>query len=94
MSEVKQFTKIMESLAHEIQVKLEAGDNIMLLASELARNTMIFTFFLGEMYAMKHGDTSCKAKSRVVNTTLRNYYNVRDSLGRFTRKVPDATPIS
>lgn len=91
-NEVKQLAKTMESLAHEIQVLLDSGAPILGVANELARNSSTFVFTLGGMYALDElGTTSTKlaAKSTtsVSTSSLRNFHNVRDSLGRFTRKI-------
>lgn len=88
VNEMKQLAKTMESLAHEVQVKLDAGDdNVMTLATELVRNNSTFVFTLGEMYALKALGPTRKVKARAPSTTPRNYHNHRNALGRFTRKV-------
>lgn len=88
-NEVKQLAKTLESLAHEIQVILDAGGNILGVANELARNSSTFVFTLGSMYAQDTGTiSSAKVKSKSSSTSLsRNFHNVRDTNGRFTRKV-------
>ena len=87
-NEIKQLARTLESLAREVQTKLDAGDNILLVANELARNSSTFVFTLGEMYALEQVGSSRKVKARGTSTsTLHNYHNVRDSLGRFTRKI-------
>jgi uncharacterized protein YoxC len=91
-NEVKQLAKTMESLAHEIQVLLDSGANILGVANELARNSSTFVFTLGGMYALDElGSTSSKVAAKggsaVKPQHTSRYHNVRDSLGRFTRKI-------
>lgn len=92
-NEIKQLARTLETLAQQIQTKLDTGDNIMPLANELARNSSTFVFTLGGLYMLETntGKTvTAKTVSRSTGSTSRNYsnfHNVRDSLGRFTRKV-------
>lgn len=92
-NEVKQLAQTLESLAHEIQVRLEVGDGILDIANELARNSSTFVFTLGSMYALDElGNItiSTKKKSRLTTPSISvhpNFHNVRDSRGRFARKV-------
>lgn len=91
-NEVKQLAKTLENLAHEVQVLLDSGSNILGVANELARNSSTFVFTLGSMYAEDTGTVSSKkTKARSTSSTStpssRNFHNVRDSLGRFTSKV-------
>lgn len=86
-NEVKQLAQQIETLAHEVQVRIDAGNDPLTVANELARNSSTFVFVLGEMYALE--STGKKHKATTVSNpsgTPRNYHNVRDSLGRFTRK--------
>jgi hypothetical protein len=92
-NEIKQLARTLETLAQQIQSKLDQGDNIMPLANELARNSSTFVFTLGGLYMLETntGKTvTAKTVSRSTTPSSRNYtnnHNVRDSLGRFTRKV-------
>jgi hypothetical protein len=91
-NEVKQLAQTLENLAHEVQVLLDSGANILGVANELARNSSTFVFTLGSMYAEDLGFVSSKktkARSASTSSTVssRNFHNVRDSLGRFTSKV-------
>lgn len=92
-NEVKQLAKTMESLAHEVQILLDSGANILGVANELARNSSTFVFTLGSMYALDElgstlGSATTSSKIRAKGTgSARNFHNVRDSLGRFTHKI-------
>lgn len=88
-NEVKQLARTLETLAQQIQTKLDTGDNIMPLANELARNSSTFVFTLGGLYLLET-NTGKTVTAKTVSRSPRNhsnFYNVRDSLGRFTRKV-------
>lgn len=89
-NEIKQLAQTMETLAREVQVRLDAGSDILVLGNELVRNSSTFVFTLGEMYALERvGSTSSVTATKVSSGTpsARNYHKVRDSLGRFTRKI-------
>jgi glucosamine 6-phosphate synthetase-like amidotransferase/phosphosugar isomerase protein len=92
-NEVKQLAQTLENLARQVQTLLDAGDNIMLVANELARNSSTFVFALGSMYAVENGATTSSHKVKAkgpgtISTSLhRNFHNVRDTHGRFTRKI-------
>lgn len=89
-NEIKQAAQTMETLAHEIQVRLESGTDILALANELVRNSSTFVFSLGEMYALERVSTSRKTKSKsTVSASTHNYrHNLRDPhTKRFIRKV-------
>lgn len=89
-NEIKQLAQTMETLAREVQVRVDAGTDIMTLANELVRNTSTLTFTLGEMYALEQVGTSKKHMATRAKTTGSgtNYrHNVRDSLGRFASKI-------
>lgn len=82
------------------QGKSAQGGDLIGVANELVRNSSTFTFTLGELFALEESGKK-KVKTTVVsnpnNTTAtatasttsanagRNYHNVRDSLGRFSR---------
>lgn len=93
-NEIKQLAKTLENLARDIQVKLDNGGNIMPTANELARSSSTFVFTLGGMYALEQVGTNrtvpaTKVSSGTSSSTSssRNYHNVRDGLGRFSRRV-------
>lgn len=90
-NEIKQLAQTMETLAHEVQVRLDAGSDILTLANELVRNSSTFVFTLGELYALEQVGTTKTRTARKVTSgstaSSRNYHNVRDNLGRFTSKV-------
>jgi hypothetical protein len=88
-NEVKQLAQQIENLAREVQVRIDNGSDPLMVANELVRNNSTFVFVLGEMYALEQS-TGRTVKATPVsnpNNTSRNYHNLRDSLGRFTRKV-------
>jgi hypothetical protein len=86
-NEIKQLAKTLESLAREIQVKLDAGADILPVANEIVRSNSSFVFTLGEMYALEQLGRITRSTKTVASgsSSSRNYHNVRDSLGRFTR---------
>jgi hypothetical protein len=85
-NEVSRLAQQIESLAKQVQNSLSQGSDPIGIANELVRNSSTFVFALGEMYALE-------GKSKTVtgttisnpNNTRRNYHNVRDAYGRFTR---------
>lgn len=94
-NEVNRLAQQIENLARQVQTQLASGSNATgLLGSinEVVRNSSTLTFTYGELCALEE---STKTGSRRVKTTVvsnpsgtktnRNYHNVRDSLGRFTR---------
>lgn len=84
---VIQIARQIETLAKQVQDKLAQGGDLISVANELVRNSSTFTFALGEMFALEESGKKVKATavSNPANTKPRNYHNVRDSLGRFTR---------
>lgn len=82
---ITQIAQQIENLARQVQTNMSQNKDIITPANELARNASTFVFTLGEMYALQSGK---KVKGTTVSNpsnTARNYHNVRDSLGRFTR---------
>ena len=87
-NEVSKLAQQIETLARQVQDKLATGADPIGVANELVRNSSTFTFALGEMFAIE-------ASGKKVNATTvsnpsgtqgnKNYHNVRDSLGRFSR---------
>lgn len=89
-NEIEKLASTMESLAHEIRVRLKAGQDILGLSNELVRNNSTFVFTLGEMYALEQVGSTRTVQAKKVSApsgTHRNYHNLRDTTGRFTRKV-------
>lgn len=88
-NEIKQLARTLESLAHEVQVKLDSGSDILGVANELVRSNSTFIFTLGEMYALEQlGTTRTVSAKRVSSgSSTPRYHNVRDAFGRFTRRV-------
>ena len=90
-NEVNKLAQQIETMARQVQDKIAQGSDVNGLigaATELVRNSNTFTFALGELFALEEGGKK-KVKTTVVSnpngTVSRNYHNVRDSLGRFTR---------
>lgn len=86
---VIQIARQIETLAKQVQDKLAQGGDLISVANELVRNSSTFTFALGEMFALEESGKGKKVKATTVSnpagTKPRNYHNVRDSLGRFSR---------
>ena len=91
-NEVSKLAQKIETLARRVQDQINQGSDVMETANELARNSSTFTFAMGEMSALEENDKTSKTiKMTPVKTSSnvshKNFHNVRDSLGRFTRKV-------
>jgi len=89
-NDVKQLAISIESLAREIQNKIDSGSDVLATANELVRNNLTLVFALGEVSAVEYMESSKKKTPLVKKGLTRNYsnyYRVRDSLtGRFTAK--------
>lgn len=90
-NDVKQLAATIEALARNVQTTLDNNGDFLAAANELVRNNLTFVFTLGEFYALQQvGGTKTHVATPVSNpngTKAINYHNVRDSRGRFTRKV-------
>lgn len=91
-NDVKQLAEKIEVLARDVQSKLDTNGDFLTAANELVRNNLTFVFTLGEFYALLQTGTNKTVQATPVsnpNGTSRysNYHNVRDSRGRFIRKV-------
>src|SRR5271166_2681358 len=92
-NDIKQLAQQIESLAQQVQITVDQGKDPIALANELARNSSTFVFTLGALYALEQKNGKSKSKTTVTATTVsnpnntvsRNYYNTRDSSGRFVR---------
>lgn len=83
--DVKKLAITIEALAKEVQSELDNNGDFLSTANELVRNSSTFVFALGEVYALEQASLPGQSvKARVVNA---NYHNVRDSHGRFTKKI-------
>lgn len=84
--DVRQLAATIESLAQQFQQKLDANQVDLATANELVRNSQTFVFALGGVYNLEQagpgGKTVVATKVKAPNS---NYYNVRDSKGRFSR---------
>ncbi len=89
-SDVKQLAANIEALARDVQSKLDNNGDFLGAANELVRNNLTFVFTLGEFYAIQStaiGTKSVKATAVSNPNSTANWHNVRDSRGRFARKV-------
>ena len=89
-ADLKQFAQQIETLAKEVQIKLDNGGDFLSVANELTRNNLSLVFVLGEVCALEQAGSVKKVKATTVsnpNGTPRNYHNKRDSRGRFAPKV-------
>ncbi len=85
-SDVKQIAANIEALAKQFQANVDSNGDFLGTANELVRNSQTFVFALGEVYALEQVGTPGKtAKATTVKAGNPNYYNVRDSKGRFVR---------
>lgn len=89
-NDVKQLAEKIEVLAREVQDKLQSNGDFLPTANELVRNNLTFVFALGEVYALE-GSGSAKTVSATAvsnpNGTAARWHNVRDSRGRFAKKI-------
>lgn len=91
-NDVKQLAQTIEVLARDVQSKLDTNGDFLTAANELVRNNLTFVFTLGEFYALQQsGSTKTVTGTAVSNpngtSRYANYHNLRDSRGRFIRKV-------
>ncbi len=88
-NEVSRLAQQIENLARQVQAQIATGtDSQGLLGSinEVVRNSSTLTFAFGELCALESKPRKATVVSNPSGTkTNRNYHNVRDSLGRFTR---------
>lgn len=88
-NDVKKLASNIEVLAREFQLKLDTNGDFLSTANELTRNSLTFVFTLGSLYGNQKaaGTKTVKAKAVGSAHTNHSYHNVRDSYGRFARKV-------
>lgn len=91
-NEVSRLAQQIENLARQVQSQIASGTNSQGLigsVNEVIRNSSTLTFALGELCALEENTTKSRKTTVVSNPNgtkvNRNYHNVRDSLGRFTR---------
>lgn len=87
-NELTKYAQQIEQLAQQVQTQLASGFTPLSTANELVRNSSTFVFVLGELSALEsNGSKTVKATtvSNPSGTMSRNYHNVRDSLGRFSK---------
>lgn len=84
-NDAKLLAQQIENLAREVQSKLDNGGDFLSVANELVRNSNTFVFSLGEIYALEQSGSNKKITTKTVYNP--NYHNLRDKLGRFTKKI-------
>lgn len=90
-NELSRLAQQIETLAQQVQNQLASGTastGLVGSINEVVRNSSTLTFAFGELCALEEAGKNVKATvvSNPSGTkTNRNYHNVRDSLGRFTR---------
>lgn len=88
-NELNRLAQQIENLAQQVQNQIASGtDSQGLIGSinEVVRNSSTLTFAFGELCALETKGRKATVVSNPSGTkTNRNYHNVRDSLGRFTR---------
>lgn len=77
--DVKQLAATIESLAHEIQIKIDSGSDVLSTANELIRNNLTLVFALGEVSAAQSYNTKKNPRN------YSNYYKIRNNVGRFAK---------
>lgn len=90
-NELNRLAQQIETLAQQVQNQIASGTNstgLLGAINEVVRNSSTLTFAYGELCALE--ETTKSRKTTVVanpsgTKVNRNYHNVRDSLGRFTR---------
>lgn len=83
--DVKVLAQQIESLAREVQARVDNGGELLSVSNELVRSSQTFVFTLGEVYALEQAGSTKTVKAKVVRASNPNYHNVRDSRGRFSR---------
>lgn len=79
-----------ETLARTVRQKLTGNEAVVDVANELIKNSVSFTFHLGQLYGLEVPvvQTASATKPVAVASRVGNqvrYHNVRDSRGRFVR---------
>jgi hypothetical protein len=91
-NDVKQIAQQIENLAREVQSKVDNGGDLIAISEELVRNNITFIFTVGEVFALERVGTGKTVTAQTVSnpsgtSRYSNYHNLRDSNGRFVRKV-------
>lgn len=88
-NDVKQLAGEIESLAKEVQSRLDNNGDVLKAANELVRNNLALVFHLGEFYAVQQLGTNKTVQATPVSNPngTANWHNVRDSRGRFAKKI-------
>lgn len=77
--DVRKLAVAIETLAKEMQNRIDKGSDLLTTANELVRNNLTLVFALGEVSGSEHAPAPKK-------TIPGNYHKVRDSSGRFAPK--------
>lgn len=85
--ELKKLVLEIESLARDTVVRLNDGDGILDLANEMVKKTSTMTFSLGELHALDSVSPAQVKSATPARHVSVNWYNVRDSCGRFARVI-------
>jgi len=88
-SDVNKVATQIESLAKELQIRLNGKGDILAIGSELVRNTSTLVFSLGELYHAENAKTVAATAVAGASTPKRmnlNYHSKRDAFGRFASK--------
>lgn len=88
-TELDKLANQIETLARTVRQKLSGDEAVVDVANELIKNSVSFTFHLGQLYGLEvpvsQPTTSSKVATAVHSrpVTGTRYHNVRDSRGRF-----------
>lgn len=88
-NDVKQLAQQIETLAKEVQNKLDLGTDCLAIANELVRNNATFVFALGEFYAVKQLTQKTVVDLRynsAKSSAVLQRHSHRDSRGRWAKK--------
>jgi hypothetical protein len=89
-NDVKQLAATIEALARNVQSTLDNNGDFLAAANELVRNNITFVFTLGELYTLEKLGSGKSVSATPVSAPKKNtanYHSLRDSRGRFARKV-------
>ena len=94
--QILEYAVKIEDLSKNIQSTVFSNGDPLADANELVQHSSTLTFLLGEMHALETVAASQVRTLKNVKTTTvsdpnrtvnRNFYNIRDSSGRFTRSL-------
>lgn len=93
--DIKALAVEIENIAKELQERLSDNRNFLPAANALAAKNTTFVFAVGEVYALERTAEDMKSRVQsVISKSKRtgccprlNYHNIRNALGRFSRKL-------